>query len=216
MHLTIFGATGPTGHDLLQEGLSLGYTLTAFARNPTAVSIEHERLHVVRGDVFDTQAVEEAITGSDAVISVLGSAYSFKTIHLYSVGTANILQAMQKQGLHRFLCTSSGAANPRYDPREGVFFGLFFKRTIGRTLYADMGRMEEEVMKTPLDWTIVRPARLIEMASLTPYRTGTGYMLPNGTKTSRKDLADFLLQEVQKNQYIQQAVAIATDENNAT
>ena len=76
--------------------------------------------------------------------------------------------------------------------------------------------MEEEVMKTPLDWTIVRPARLIEMASLTRYRTGTGYMLPNGTKTSRKDLADFLLQEVQKNQYIQQAVAIATDENNAT
>jgi len=62
MHLTIFGATGPTGHDLLQEGLRLGYTLTAFARNPTAVSIEHERLHVVRGDVFDTQAVEEANT----------------------------------------------------------------------------------------------------------------------------------------------------------
>jgi putative NADH-flavin reductase len=211
MHLSIFGATGPTGQYLLQEGLRRGYSITALVRNPMALQLAHEQLHVIQGDIADMSAVEEAIRGTEAVLSVLGAAYSFKPINVYSVGTAHMLAAMRKTGVRRILCTSSGAANPAYEPREGLFFGLLFKHTYGRTLYVDMRRMEQEVAKTELDWTIVRPAQLIETAGVTPYRVGPGYFLPNGTKTSRRDLADFMLREVVAHQYVRQQVAIATD-----
>jgi putative NADH-flavin reductase len=211
MHLTVFGATGPTGQHLIQQGLDRGYTLTAFVRNPTAMMVKSDQIQIVQGDAYNATSVERAIIGSDAVISVLGSAYSFKPIDLYSVGTVMILQAMQKHGVRRFLCTSSGAANPNHEPREGFLFGVLFKGTLGRTVYEDMRRMEQKVVETDLDWTIVRPARLIETNTITSYRVGAGYMLPEGTQTSRMDLADFLLQESHRNQYLRKAVAIATD-----
>lgn len=118
---------------------------------------------------------------------------------------------MRASGVRRLLCTSSGAANPAYEPREGIVFGLLFNHTYGHTLYADMRHMEQAVAASDLDWTIVRPAQLIERAEVTAYRIGPGYMLPNGTKTSRRDLADVLLREVVANDYLRQCIAVATD-----
>ncbi len=49
----------------------------------------------------------------------------------------------------------------------------------------------------------------INTPELGKYRIGEGYGLPNGGTTSRADLADFMLREVQSNQHLKQGVAIA-------
>src|SRR5579883_3185397 len=212
MNIVIFGATGPTGRNILQQALATHPTLilTAVARNPAAIEIQNERLRVVLGDVYDAQSVEQAIAGQDAVIAVFGSAYTpTKIVTIYSAGIRNILTAMQKQGVRRLLAVTSGGTNPHYDRNAGFIFSVIIKSIIGRTLYDDMRRMEAAITQSNLDWTIVRPARLIDTPGINSYRLGETYTLPHGTQTSRADLADFLLQDVQKNQYIHKAVAIA-------
>ena len=61
MKLAIFGATGATGQCLVEQALSQGYDVTAFARNPLALSTRHVHLSIVKGDVFQQASVEEAV-----------------------------------------------------------------------------------------------------------------------------------------------------------
>ena len=60
MKLVIFGATGATGQCLVELALAQGHDVTAFARNPLALT-EHEHLSIVRGDMFRPASVETAV-----------------------------------------------------------------------------------------------------------------------------------------------------------
>ncbi len=72
MKLVIFGAAGGTGRILVEQALAKGHEVTAFDRHPGALTIQHPKLSLVQGDVFDPDQVEAAIAGQDVVICVLG------------------------------------------------------------------------------------------------------------------------------------------------
>ena len=189
--------------------------MTAVTRHPQTFPLRHERLQVMRGDVFDLSSVEQAVAGQDAVLSTLGVPYSRKTITLYSQGTAHIVQAMNHYGVRRLVCVSSSATDPLtrfHDTQGGFIFEKilkpFFTLVIGRTLYADMKRMETLVMNSHLDWTIVRPSGLFETPAVTDYQVAEAYI--SGRYTSRADLADCMLQQLTNDQYVHKAVAVAT------
>jgi len=44
MNLAIFGATGGTGRQLVEQALEEGHTVTVLVRNPAAFPMQHERL----------------------------------------------------------------------------------------------------------------------------------------------------------------------------
>ena len=210
MKLVIFGANGPVGKLLTRQALSDGHEVGAVTRHPDTFPIQHDRLTVLPGDVFNADDVARAVDGHEAVLSLFGSPYTLKPVWVYSKGTANIIEAMHKAGRRRLVCCTSGGTNPHYDRDEGVIFGLFIKPIIGRTLYADMRRMEEIVMASDLDWTIARPAQLVDASAVSEYHLAERYMVPGMTKTARVDLADFMLKEAVDPRHICKAVAIAT------
>jgi putative NADH-flavin reductase len=210
MNIVIFGANGPTGQILTKQALAAGHTVIAVTRHPEAFPLQNARLQVMRGDVFDLASVEQVVAGQDAVLSAIGVPYTLKPITVYSQGTSNILQAMKHHDVRRLVCVSSGGTNPHYDPQEGFIFGRIIKPIFGKTLYADMFRMETQVRNSDLDWTIVRPARLFDTPTVTHYQVAQAYMVPDGIKTSRADLADFMLQPLTTDEYVHKAVAIAT------
>lgn len=72
MKLLIFGATGGTGRQLVEQALAQGQQVTAFARDPAKVSAKHENLRVAQGDMLRPESVEAAVAGQDAVLSALG------------------------------------------------------------------------------------------------------------------------------------------------
>jgi putative NADH-flavin reductase len=72
MNLTVLGATGPTGTQLVEQALAAGHHVTALARSPEKLTITNPNLHVVQGDATDRAAVSQAMKGADAVISTLG------------------------------------------------------------------------------------------------------------------------------------------------
>ena len=59
MKLFVIGATGRTGEEIVQQALARGYHVTAFVRSPEAVTMRHERLGVLEGNVTD----EEQLSG---------------------------------------------------------------------------------------------------------------------------------------------------------
>jgi putative NADH-flavin reductase len=72
MKLLVFGATGGTGRQLVQQALAQGDVVTAFVRNSSKFRMAHENLRVAQGDVLHYDTVEPAVAGQDAVLSVLG------------------------------------------------------------------------------------------------------------------------------------------------
>lgn len=210
MKLVVFGANGPVGKILTQMGLDQGHQVTAVTRHPETFPIRHDRLRLARGDVLDAADVAGAVAGQDAVLSLFGVPYSRKPITVYSRGTANILSAMKAAGVHRLVCVTSGGTNPRYDPDEGFVFGWILKPIVGRTLYADMRRMEALVTESDRDWTIARPARLVELPAAGDYHVHEGYMVPGMRRTSRAHLARFMLEEASSERHRRKAVAVAT------
>jgi putative NADH-flavin reductase len=210
MRIVIFGANGPTGRILTKQALDAGYTVVAVTRHQEAFPLHHERLRVVHGDVLDLASVEQAVAGQNAVLSAIGASFSRKPITVYSQGMANMIQAMNHHGIRRLVVVGSGATNPHPDPREDFLFRRIIKPIVGRTLYADMFRMEALVRESDLDWTIIQPARLFDTPTVTHYQVAQAYIVPGARKTSRADLADFMLQQLVTDRYVHQAVAIAT------
>src|SRR5260370_42311417 len=66
------GAAGRTGVELLDLALAHGHAVTAFVRSPRKITRRHERLAVVEGSVDEARPMAAAMTGHDAVGSVLG------------------------------------------------------------------------------------------------------------------------------------------------
>lgn len=73
MKLTILGASGATGRELVRQALERGHHVRAVARRVETIHApDHERLTRVAGDVDDPASIAAALAGSEVVVSVLG------------------------------------------------------------------------------------------------------------------------------------------------
>lgn len=209
--IVVFGASGPTGRLITSRALEAGHEVTAVTRRPEAFPLRHERLRVVGADVHEPKAVDVAVSGQDAVLSSLGVPYSRQPVTVYSDGVGNIMTAMGRHGVPRLVCISASLTDPTLGPHGGFFVDKVAGPIVayfGRTLYADMARMEALVKASELDWTIMRPNGLFETEHVTDYRMAEDYL--NASYTSRADLADATLRQLVSDEYVRKICAVAT------
>ncbi len=195
MKLVIFGSTGNIGSHVVEQALEQGHTVTAFVRNPNKLNLQHPHLNIFTGDVMNHTLVEEAVIGHDAAICILGSGKKLSG-NVRSQGTQNIIQALEKAGIRRFICQSTLGAGDSWSNLnlywKYIMFGLIL-----RIVFADHEIQEEYVRQSNLDWTIIRPAAFIEGDRTGEYRHG----FPSSDRTSsltisRPDVADFILKQL--------------------
>lgn len=210
MKLVIFGASGPVGLLLTRQALDAGHDVTAITRRPEAFPLTGERLTVARCDLFDAADTARVVAGHDAVLATFGVPYTFKRVTVYSEGITHILAGMRAAGVRRLAAVTSAGTKPDTDLSDGLFWSLILRPIFGRTLYADMRRLEALVFASDVDWTIARPARLIDTPTVTAYTCAEGFLVPGVTTTSRRDLADFLLAQATSDTWVRKAVAVAT------
>ncbi|SNR45865.1 NAD(P)-dependent oxidoreductase [Hymenobacter mucosus] len=73
MQLLMFGGTGGTGRELVQQALDQQFDVTAFVRNPAKLQMQHQRLKIVQGNVHEPAQVAAVIAGHDVILSALGT-----------------------------------------------------------------------------------------------------------------------------------------------
>jgi putative NADH-flavin reductase len=208
MKLTILGATGGTGQQLVREAIGAGHEVTAIVRRPDAITESSPQLRVVRGDLLDSQWTGEGIEGADAVLSAIGATSRGPTT-LYSAGTAAVLKAMDKAGVRRILVVTADPTGPAKD-RMGeakIIHPILWQFLRGT--YEDMRRMEQLLAASDTDWTVFRPPRLTNGPLTGKARTAVGKFLPRGRVVSRADVAAAMLAAIHDPATVRQAVAIA-------
>ena len=213
MELVVFGASGPTGRQVVQQAVSAGHSVTAVTRNPDDYPIEASRVRVVSADVTHPERVADALAGSEAVISTFGVPYSRSKVTVYSEGIINVIAGMHQHGITRLVCVTSTSVAQGEAPGESLFWRKILipvlRNVIGRTLYDDMQRMEETVAGSDLDWTIVRPGGLFNTAAPTGDYVVSAERL-SGRMTSRADLAQTLIFEAVERRHSRSIIEVIT------
>ncbi|MDH4139490.1 MAG: SDR family oxidoreductase [Coriobacteriia bacterium] len=209
MRLTVFGASGATGREIVSQALGHGHDVVAFVRDPSGFDITDERLRIAKGDVLDPVTVDAAVRGSVAVLSAIGSRRGRESTRVYSDGTHNIIEAMGRYAVMRLVCVTAAGVGTRDDPNLPFLYRRLLMSVVLRGVYEDMERMEDEVMLSDLNWTIVRPAGLADDPATGEYRVAEGRSLPKGSRISRADLAGFMLKCAETDLFSRKGVAIA-------
>ncbi|MFR9766911.1 NAD(P)-dependent oxidoreductase [Nocardia sp. SC052] len=206
MRIAVFGATGTVGRLVVERALREGHEVTAFTRSAASVTQRHERLRVVEGDVLDTDSVQRAVEGQEAVLISLGNG---RKGVVRAGGTKAIIDAMRRTGVKRLICqTTLGVGDSKGNLNflwKYVMFGLLL-----RPAYADHVEQEKYVMASDLDWTIVRPSAFTDGPATGGYRRGFRADEPGLTlKISRADIADFMIEQLTDPTYLHQAPGIS-------
>ena len=208
MKLAIFGATGRAGRHLVAQALDRGHAVTALARNPQKLADVTGQIEVAEGDVKDAEAVARVVAGADAVLSVLGPTTNLPRYEV-TQGTEHILAAMAAHDVRRLvLSTGAGVADPSdASPLLHRVITLLLK-LFSRHVYEDMRRVADTVRASDVDWTIVRVPMLTDEPASDNIKAGYVGKGP-GTRLSREDLASFMLNEVERGQWVRKAPVIS-------
>lgn len=208
MKLTVFGATGGVGRQIVAQALAQGHEVTAVTRSPEKFGQSHENLRVLEGDVLDSAFVERAVQGRDVVLCALGAPLRNKE-KLRARGTQQIIRAMEATGSKRLVCLSGLGIG---DSREvlPLHYKYFILPLILRHVYADHAPQEAHVRDSQLDWVIVRPGNFTDGERTGSYRHGfTAADKAPKLKISRADVADFMLKQVADDTYLHQAPGLS-------
>ncbi|MBT2482253.1 NAD(P)-dependent oxidoreductase [Streptomyces sp. ISL-94] len=199
MKLTVFGATGGVGHEVVRQALAAGHEVTAVVRDPARLDVPaHDRLEVaVVADLTDEESLVPVLTGRAAVISALGAASNKQAKAAPVTGPAvrAILAAMDRAGVTRLSAVSAAPVGPDV-ASDGIFTRAVFLPLLRRALrdvYADLSVMEAAIGASRAEWTVIRPPRLLNRPRTGTYRRAIDANVPRGRVIPRADVADALL-----------------------
>ncbi|MEM7735129.1 MAG: SDR family oxidoreductase [Deinococcota bacterium] len=205
-NILVVGATGTTGSEVVKQALELGYKVSAFVRNPAKVTLKHDNLTVIQGDVMNPNSIDNAVRGHEAVISSLGAGAK-GTIR--SEGTNNVIRAMEKADIRRFISQSTlGVGESRGNLNfywKYIMFGLLIRKA-----FMDHIKQEKVIQQSRLDWTIVRPGALTAGDKTGKYRHGfSGQDRSISLKISAADTADFMLKQLSSDVYLHKTPSLS-------
>jgi putative NADH-flavin reductase len=215
MRVAIFGASGATGKLLTQRSLAAGYEVTVLLRTPEKFSMR-DRVHVIQGSAFEPTPVRQTIEGADVVFSALG-ANSLKKEDVLERAVPQIIAAMQQTAteakpVRRIIVLGSAGALPdslnkqpawRQWIVQNIIYNTFLKWPVASQI-----SQWKNISRSNLDWTMVMPPMLTNTPAHGKYRIDGDALPPNGSRISREDVADFMMQQITSPQWIRKGVYI--------
>jgi uncharacterized protein YbjT (DUF2867 family) len=165
MKLTILGASGAVGHQLVAQAAAAGHEVTAVARASSKLEVP-AGVTVERGAVDDVAFLTGVFRGRDAVLSSLGLRLpglapwaKAEEPDLLDRSSPAIVGAMKAAGVRRLLFVSSSGVGDSEALLPG-FFKVFIAVTAMRTVFPALHRMEQVFFQSGLDVCAVRPTGL--------------------------------------------------------
>src|SRR6266403_3406961 len=216
MNITIFGASGATGTLLTERCLIAGHNVTALLRTPEKFPLRNQ-VHVIQGSPFDLASVGQTIEGADVVLSALG-AKSLKKEDVLERAVPQIIAAMQEslsraKPVRRIIVLGSAGALPASLDKQPAWRRWIIQNIVYNTFLkwpvASQVSQWNNLSHSNLDWTMVMPPMLSNAPARGAYRIDGEALPPNGSRISRADVADFMMQQIDNPQWIKKGVYIS-------
>ncbi len=201
MKVSVIGATGRTGGFLVTDLLNNGHEVTVLVRDPAKLGEVAQSVRVVTGSSTDLAALTELVNGCDAVISALGPTKKEPDLH---TRTASLLTQILPPGV-RFVGISGAGIDVPGDqkgPRDKAISFLIQK--LGGTVVADKPKEYAVFAASELDWTLVRPPRLLDGPATGKF-VHDAHRPGKSSSIRRADLAAFLVDVAEQGLYVKQA-----------
>ena len=208
MKITIIGASAGIGLETVKRGLNRNHSITTLSRSEIDIE-EKKSLNMILGDATNKADLLMAIQNAEALIITLGTRKNMKTTTLFS-DFANLLVEIHNENkivIPVVFVTGFGAGESR---KYVSWFVKMFLKYILVDVYSDKTKMEEIITNSDMNWTVVRPGRLLDKELTEKYRTEN--TLFKGIKiggVNRSDVADFLIKQVENQTELNKYIAIS-------
>jgi len=160
------------------------------------------RLDVRLGDATDAAQLDGAVSGQDAVLSVLGPR-SLGPAPFRAAYARRLLHAMERGHVRRLLMISAALVCPGLPPLERLL-----SLTVFRHLTRDHVAMEAVVRASDRDWTLIRPPRVTGRPGRGRYRVEIERLPRSGRLISAGDVADFMVTVAETGAHVREAVTV--------
>ena len=216
MNIAIFGASGATGTLLTQRSLAAGYNVSALLRTPERFPLR-DRVRVIQGSPFDIAAVRQTIEGADAVLSALG-ARSLRKEEVLERAVPQIVAAMeetlsQAKPVRRIIVLGAAGALPnsldkQSAGRRWIVQNIVYKMLLKWPLTSQISQWNN-LSHSKLDWTMVMPPMLSNGPARGTYRVDGDALPRKGSRISRAEVVDFMMQQIGSAQWVRKGVYIS-------
>ncbi|MHA7811965.1 MAG: SDR family oxidoreductase [Phycisphaerales bacterium] len=183
MQVFIAGATGQVGRIAVEKAIDAGHAVTGMVRREEdRDDLEAIGAKTYMADVTEPESLDRAIAGHDAVVFAVGS-QGEAVEKVDRDGAINLCDATKRAGIGRFVVLSSmGAGHP--EDAEQIQEYMHAKH-----------EADEYVMKSGLDWTILRPGSLKDEQAKGQIRTKERFDREGdeGLEISRADVAGVIV-----------------------
>lgn len=208
MQIIVFGATGQVGTQLVKQALWRGHSVKAYGRNVYEMDIENDKLEKIKAGLFDAADILHAIKGCDAVLSAIGGAFDGSD-KARSLGMKTIVTQMQKAAVKRIVALG-GLGILNFDEHSLIIDQKDYPEE-----YLPVGnehrKAYESLKDSPLDWTFVCSPDIINDGPTGNYITAKDYPpQPNLNRINAGDLAQFMLNELEQNEFVKSRVGISS------
>lgn len=216
MRVVILGGTGPSGILLIEEALAAKHTIIIYARSPQKLPAhlsKHPEITVVKGELQDVAALTTAMAGARAVLSALGPTLGNPSGTPIAHGYAAVMEAMRRAGVKRLIALGTTSIKDAKDKFSLVYSGMVAFVSFGaNSAYKDIVAVGETIRASEdIDWTIVRVPvlkndknREVRAGYIGDGGAGAGYSL------SRQGFAVFVVQELEKGEWIKRAPLVTS------
>jgi len=206
--IVVIGGTSGIGLELVKLALTRGHSVTAVSRRPERLSLTHPNLIKAKGDILSSADMTKVVSGNDVVVSTVGLAAGKRNVTLFSEGTRNLIAVMSQAGKERLIVVSAIGAGDS-EGHGGFLFDAILQPLILGDDIRDKTRMEDLLIESMLDYTVVRPAILTDDFAKQQYRIFTDLKgIETGT-IARQDVAHFILSIAEQKAYIKQIVTVS-------
>jgi hypothetical protein len=202
--IALFGASGRTGKLLAQMALNKGYSLNCLLRSPEKLNISNAQISIIKGNLDNYEAIKSTLQNCNVVVSVLGhvknSAPMFQTNAI-----KKIAECMRQNDMKRIIIlTGAGIALENEKLEAGNKLLTFIIKKIAPGRFADGVAQCNVLSQSGLNYTIVRVPLLTNKKI---QKKPKAQLKQPGifSNVSRLNVADFILNCVENEQYIEKA-----------
>jgi putative NADH-flavin reductase len=208
MNITIIGASAGIGLETVKRGLDRNHSITTLSRSDIEIE-EKKSLKVILGDATNKADLLSSIQNADALIITLGTGKNMNATSLFS-DFAQLMVEIHKENkidIPFIFVTGFGAGESKnYVPWLVKMFLKYFLKDV----YADKTKMEEIITNSDLNWTVVRPGRLLDKELTEKYRIENKLFKGiNIGGINRTDVADFLIKQAEEQTELKKYIAIS-------